>query len=308
MQGVSSPPRSTLKAWLGRILTWRRRNLIIAFLFVLPALINFTLFRYLPIFAAARASVYNYSLLGGFRGFIGPNHYLRLIDDPVFWQSMWVTMQFVILKVPITIALALVLAVFLQRETFGTGVVRSAIMAPLVTSIIVVSIIWAMMYHSEQGLFQSILNRVGIPKQPFLSDESRALPALTLMMIWKDVGLSFIILMAGLKGIPSVFYEAAVVDGANRWQLFRNVTVPLLRPILMFLIVSQTVFSFQLFVPVFQMTKGGPLDSTKAVVYYIYQQGFLFQDMGYASAISMVTLIVLLFVSLGQMRLLRTDY
>lgn len=308
MQGVSSPPRSTLKEQLGRLLTWRRRNLIIALLFVLPALINFTLFRYLPIFAAARASVYNYSLLGGFRGFIGPNHYLRLIDDPVFWQSMWVTVQFVILKVPITIALALVLAVFLQRETFGTGVVRSAIMAPLVTSIIVVSIIWAMMYHSEQGLFQSILNRVGIPKQPFLSDESRALPALTLMMIWKDLGLSFIILMAGLKGIPSVYYEAAVVDGANRWQLFRNVTVPLLRPILMFLIVSQTVFSFQLFVPVFQMTKGGPLDSTKAVVYYIYQQGFLFQDMGYASAISMVTLIVLLFVSLGQMRLLRTDY
>jgi multiple sugar transport system permease protein len=308
MQGVSTPPRPILKERLGSVFTWRRRNLIIAFLFVLPALINFTLFRYLPILAAARASVYNYSLLGGFRGFIGPSHYLRLLDDPVFWQSMWVTLQFVIVKVPLTIALALALAIFLQRESFGTGLVRSAVMAPLVTSIIVVSIIWAMMYHSEQGLFQSILNSVGIPKQAFLSDESRALPALTLMMIWKDVGLSFIILMAGLKGIPPVYYEAAVVDGANRWQLFRNVTVPLLRPILMFLIVSQTVFSFQLFVPVFQMTKGGPLDSTKAIVYYIYQQGFLFQDMGYASAISMITLVVLLFVSMGQMRLLRTDY
>lgn len=308
MQGVSTPPRPTLKERLGSVLTWRRRNLIIAFLFVLPALLNFAIFRYLPIFAAARASVYNYSLLGGFRGFIGPNHYLRLIEDPVFWQSMWVTVQFVIVKVPVTIALALALAIFLQRESFGTGLVRSAVMAPLVTSIIVVSIIWAMMYHSEQGLFQSILNSVGIPKQAFLSDESRALPALTLMMIWKDVGLSFIILMAGLKGIPSVYYEAAVVDGANPWQSFRNVTVPLLRPILMFLIVSQTVFSFQLFVPVYQMTKGGPLDSTKAVVYYIYQQGFLFQDMGYASAISMITLLVLLFVSMGQMRLLRTDY
>lgn len=308
MQGVSTPPRPTLKERLGSVLTWRRRNLIIAFLFVLPALLNFAIFRYLPIFAAARASVYNYSLLGGFRGFIGPNHYLRLIEDPVFWQSMWVTVQFVIVKVPVTIALALALAIFLQRESFGTGLVRSAVMAPLVTSIIVVSIIWAMMYHSEQGLFQSILNNVGIPKQAFLSDESRALPALTLMMIWKDVGLSFIILMAGLKGIPSVYYEAAVVDGANPWQSFRNVTVPLLRPILMFLIVSQTVFSFQLFVPVYQMTKGGPLDSTKAVVYYIYQQGFLFQDMGYASAISMITLLVLLFVSMGQMRLLRTDY
>jgi multiple sugar transport system permease protein len=308
MQGVSDHPRSTLKDRLGTVFTWRRRNYIIALLFILPALINFTLFRYLPIFAAARASLFNYSLLGGYRGFIGASHYLRLLDDPVFWQSMWVTLQYIVIKVPLTIALALALAMFLQRESFGTGVVRSAVMAPLVTSIIVVSIIWAMMYHSEQGLFQSILNSVGIPKTAFLSHEGRALPALTLMMIWKDVGLSFIIIMAGLKGIPPVFYEAAVVDGANKGQMFRNVTVPLLRPILMFLIVSQTVFSFQLFVPVFQMTKGGPLNSTKAIVYYIYQQGFLFQDMGYASAISMVTLAVLLIVSMGQMRLLRTDY
>jgi multiple sugar transport system permease protein len=233
---------------------------------------------------------------------------LRLLEDPVFWQAMKVTATFVIVKVPIEVALALLLAMFLQRETFGTGVVRSAIMAPLVTSIIVVSIIWAMMLHNEQGLFQSILNSIGIPKQAFLSDQDRALPALTLMMIWKDIGLSMIILMAGLKGIPGVYYEAAVVDGANAWQLFRNVTVPLLRPVLMFVIITRTVFSFQMFVPVYQMTKGGPLDSTKVIVYYIYQQGFLFQDMGYASALAMVTLLILLFVSLGQMRLLRTDY
>jgi ABC-type sugar transport system permease subunit len=128
------------------------------------------------------------------------------------------------------------------------------------------------------------------------------------MMIWKDVGFSMIILMAGLKGIPGVYYEAAIVDGANAWQAFRHVTIPLLRPILMFVIVSQTIFSFQLFVPVFQMTKGGPLDSTKVIVYYIYQQGFLFQDMGYASAIAMVTLVVLLIVSVFQMRLLRPEY
>jgi len=305
---ASTPTQPAPTSWLERVLPWRRRNLIIAFLFILPALINFTLFRYLPIFSAARASVYNYSLLGGFRGFIGADHYLRLLEDPVFWQAMKVTLLFVVVKVPIEIALALLLAMFLQRETFGAGVVRSAIMAPLVTSIIVVSIIWAMMYHSEQGLFQSMLNAVGLPKQAFLSDEDRALPALTLMMLWKDVGFSMIILMAGLKGIPPVYYEAAVVDGASRWQLFRNVTIPLLRPVLMFVIITRTVFSFQLFVPVYQMTRGGPLDSTKVIVYYIYQQGFLFQDMGYASALAMVTLVILLFVSLGQMRLLRTDY
>jgi ABC-type sugar transport system permease subunit len=308
MAGVAQSQPSGFKDRLGQVFTWRRRNLIIAFLFVLPALINFTLFRYLPIFAAARASFYNYSLLGGLRDFNGLDHYLRLLEDPVFWQTMKVTLTFVIIKVPIEVSLALLLAMFLSRETFGTGVVRSAIMAPLVTSIIVVSIIWAMMLHSEQGLFQSILNSVGIPKQAFLSDQDRALPALTLMMLWKDIGLSMIILMAGLKNIPGVYYEAAVVDGASRWQLFRNVTLPLIRPVLMFVIITRTVFSFQLFVPVYQMTRGGPLDSTKVIVYYIYQQGFLFQDMGYASALAMVTLLILLFVSMGQMRLLRTDY
>lgn len=282
--------------------------MIIAFLFILPALINFTLFRYLPILAAGRASVYNYSLLGGYRGFIGLDHYTRIFADPTFWNAMEVTVKYVIFKVPIELALALALAIFLQRESFGAGIVRSAIMAPLVTSIIVVSIIWAMMYHSEQGLIQSMLNAVGLPRMAFLSNERRALPALTAMMIWKDVGFSLIILLAGLKGIPRHFYEAALVDGANKWQAFRNVTLPLLRPVLMFLVVSQTVFSFQLFVPVYQMTKGGPLDSTKAIVYYIYQQGFLFQDMGYASALSMVTLAILLVVSMFQMRLLRSDY
>jgi multiple sugar transport system permease protein len=309
MQGVSTSQQATPGNWLERVLPWRRRNLIIAFLFIAPALINFTIFRYFPIVKAAQASVYQYSLLGGFKDFIGLDHYARLLfDDPTFWQSMKVTALFVIYKVPIEIALALVLAIFLQRESLGAGLVRSAVMAPLVTSLIVVSIIWAMMYHSEQGLFQSFLNFFGLPKMKFLSDENRALPALTAMMIWKDLGFSMIILMAGIKGVPYVYYEAAVVDGANKWQLFRNVTIPLLRPVLMFLIITRTVFSFQVFVPVYQMTKGGPLDSTKAIVYYIYQQGFRFQDMGYASALAMVTLIILLVVSVFQMRVLRTDY
>jgi multiple sugar transport system permease protein len=308
MQGVSTPQQATPDSWFERILPWRRRNFIIAFLFIAPALLNFTIFRYFPIIKAAQASVYQYSLLGGFKDFIGLDHYQRLFEDPVFWQSMKVTGLFVLYKVPIEIVLALALAIFLQRETLGAGLVRSAIMAPLVTSIIVVSIIWAMMYHSDQGLFQSILGFFGIPKQTFISNENRALPALTAMMIWKDVGFSMIILMAGIKSIPTVYYEAAVVDGASKWQLFRNVTIPLLRPVLMFVIITRTIFSFQMFVPVYQMTKGGPLNSTKVIVFYIYQQGFLFQDMGYASALAMVTLAILLIVSVLQMRVLRTDY
>jgi multiple sugar transport system permease protein len=287
------------------LLSWRRRQMLIAFLFILPALINFTVFRYIPIFASLRASLYQYSLLGGYKDFIGLDHYARMIADPVFWKSLEVTALFVIYKVPIQIVLSLALAVFLQRESFGAGAVRSAILTPMVTSIVVVSIIWAMMYHSQQGLIQSLLTSVGIPRQAFLSDARRALPAITAMMIWKDLGFSLIILLAGLKAIPETYYEAALVDGANRWEAFRRITIPLLMPVIMFVVVTQAVFSFQVFVPVYQMTKGGPLDATKVLVYYIYQQGFRFQDMGYASAITMVTLVILVIVSYLLMRWLR---
>jgi multiple sugar transport system permease protein len=306
-QGIERTRLSGGASAIGRLLTWRRRQLIVAFLFVLPALINFAIFRYIPIYSAFVASLYKYSLLGGYGDFVGAQNYTRMLSDPVFWRALRATGLFVLYKVPPQIVLSLGLALLLQRQSRGTAIVRSAIMTPMVTSIIILSIIWAMMYQRDQGLFQSILGVFGIPKTEFLTSQARALPAVAFMMIWHDIGFSFIIFVAGLKGIPEMYYEAAIVDGASRWQLLRHVTIPLLRPILMFVIVTQTIFSFQVFVPIYQMTKGGPLDSTKVIVYYIYQTGFLFQDMGYASAISIVTLVILLVVSWLQMRLLRID-
>jgi len=280
---------------------------MIAFLFILPALINFTIFRYIPIFISTYASMFEYSLLGGYGDFIGLQHYQRMMTDPVFWRSLQATVLFVLYKVPLQVAFSLGLAILLVRQSLGTAIVRSAILTPMVTSIIIVSIIWAMMFQSQNGLFQSMLVAMGFRKTPFLSDVNLALPAISVMMIWKDIGFSFIIFVAGLKGISETYYEAAIVDGANNWQLFLHITLPLLKPMLMFVIVTQTIFSFQVFVPVYQMTQGGPLDSTKVIVYYIYQQGFRFQDMGYASAISIVTLVLLLLVSWLQMRFLRAD-
>lgn len=306
-QQVETAGSRTKDSIFGNATSWRRRQLIIAFLFVLPALINFAIFRYIPIFQAFVASLYKYSLLGGFGDFVGTQNYERMLTDPVFWRSLQATVLFVLYKVPLQIVLSLGLAMLLARQSAGTAIVRSAIMTPMVTSIIIVSIIWAMMYHSQQGLFQSFLVSLGLKKIAFLSDAKLALGALAFMMIWKDIGFSFIIFVAGLKGISETYYEAAIVDGANRAQLFWHITIPLLKPILMFVLVTQTIFSFQVFVPVFQMTQGGPLDSTKVIVYYIYQMGFRFQDMGYASAMSIVTLVLLLLVSWLQMRFLRSE-
>jgi ABC-type sugar transport system permease subunit len=300
---VAAPAYAVPRAWWTR----RRRNYLIALAFVAPALVNFLVFRYIPILAAIRSSLWQYSLLGGYGDFIGLQAYLRLLHDPIFWKSFKVTVQYVLLKVPPQIALSLALAVFLQREDRFSAAVRSAIFAPVVTSIVVISVIWSLMYHVQLGLLNSIFTSVGLPRVAFLSNARVALVAITIMMVWKEVGFSLIILMAGLKGIPDTFYEAARMDGANAWQQFRDITLPLLRRVLMFVVVTQTIFSFQVFVPVYTMTKGGPLDATKVIVYYIYQMGFLFQDMGYASALSMVTLLVLLGVSTAQMRWLRSE-
>lgn len=254
-----------------------------------------------------RASVYQYSLLGGFGDFVGLDQYQAIFADPYFRNSLWVTLKFTFWKVLLQVVLSLLLALYLTRQNLAVSLVRSAIFTPVVTSIIVVSVLWGMMYHSQLGLINSLLSIFKIPPQAFLSRADRALPALIAMMVWKDVGFSMIILMAGLKGIPAVYREAAVVDGARPREVLWYITLPLLRRILMFVVVTQTIFSFQVFVPVYAMTRGGPMESTKAVVYYIYQYGFLFQDMGTASAMSVVTLFILLVVSLVQMRVFRSE-
>ncbi|OLC28218.1 MAG: hypothetical protein AUH31_10095 [Armatimonadetes bacterium 13_1_40CM_64_14] len=287
--------------------TTRRRSYAIAFLFIIPALVNFAVFRYLPILAAIRSSLWQYSLLGGYGQFIGLQAYARMLQDPIFWKSLQVTTVYVATKVPAQIALSMGLALFLARENRFAAFVRSAIFAPVVSSIVVVSVIWALMYHVQLGLINSIITSVGLPRIAFLSNADLALTAIVIMMVWKEIGFSMIILMAGLKGIPDMFYEAARIDGATRWQQFWSITLPLLRRVLMFVVVTQTIFSFQVFVPVYTMTKGGPLDATKVIVYYIYQHGFLFQDMGYAAAMSTLTLMILLVVSAVQMRLLRSE-
>jgi len=362
----------TLVTFSRKIWDRRKQKYLVAFLFVLPALINLAVFRYYPILSAIWTSLWEYSLLGGYGDFVGPKHYVEALGDPglypqlllglvpvsliylvfrlpaltkrkggkivrwalaiglagaaffvwrstylrlvetgdkYFWNSMGVTLKFVALKVPVQILLSLLLAAIVQRKGRGMAVVRSAIFAPVVTSMIVVAILWAMMYHVQQGLINSIIASLGFQRVAFLSDTRRALPAITAMNIWKDLGMTTIILVAGLKGIPRVYYEAAVVDGANRWQMFWRITVPLLQRILLFVIVTQTIFAFQVFVPVYAMVQppGGPRHTTEVIVYYIYKNGFLTQRMDYASALSVILFSIILIISLVEMRFLRSQ-
>jgi ABC-type sugar transport system permease subunit len=293
-----------LKWWKGKKL----KDALTALLFVLPALINFSIFRYYPIIWSARASFWDYSLLGGFRKYLGFGDYVRLFGDKFFWQSMGVTSKFFLMYVPVVVVLALLLAVFTNQRKPGMGAMRAIIFIPVVTSFVVVSIIWGMLLNKDVGLINSILSTLGFSRISFLMNKENALPTIAMISIWKNVGYSVIVLAAGLKSVPGEMYEAAIVDGANNWQKFWNITLPMISRQLMFVTVWATLGAFQVFIPVYSLTHGGPSRATNVIVYYIYSKAFQFGEMGYASAMSMVLLLVLLVVSVFQMRLFKRDF
>lgn len=288
-----------------RLLSLKQRQYAIAFLFVAPALVNFAVFRYIPIFMAGEASLYDYSLLGGFGSFVGAKNYLRALEDDLFWSSMWVSFQYALMKVPTQVVLALLLALFVSRAVRGMGAIRTIVFFPVVTSLVVGAMLWAMMYNKDLGLLQSMFGVFGLRHPGFLSNPDLALPSIVVMMVWKEVGFSMIIFVAGLKGIPEMFYEAAKIDGASPLQQFLHITLPLLKPVTLFVVVTQTISAMQVFVPIFVMTQGGPFFATNAIVYYIYQNGFAYNDMGYASALSFFVLTLLVAISYVQFKLLK---
>ena len=291
-------------------LTLQRRRYLFALVFVAPALLNFAAFRYIPILLAGQASLYDYSLLGGFGDFVGFKNYIHAFEDDLFLTSLLVAIKFAVMKVPAQVVLALLLALFVSREVRGMGAIRTIIFIPVVTSLVVGSLLWAMMYNKDLGLIQSLLGVFGIGHTAFMSSSVLSLPSMVFMMVWKEVGFSTIIFVAGLKGIPAMFYDAAAIDGAGPIRRFFAITLPLLKPVVLFVVVTQTISAMQVFIPIFVMTKGGPFYATDAIVYYIYQNGFEYNDMGYASAMSFIVLVLLVAVSGLQFKALKgnVDY
>ena len=285
---------------------YRNQYILFAFVFVLPALINFTVFRYYPMFWAFRTSLWEYSLMRGFTEFVGFDHYIRAFTgDPRFWESMRATLYYVSGKVPLTIILALALASFANQERRGMGVMRALIFVPVVTSFVVVAIVWGMVLNYNVGLMNAAIQSLGLPRIEFLTSPENVMPTIIGISLWKDVGYSVIIFVAGMRGISQEFYDAATVDGANIWQRFRYVTLPMLRRHLMFVSVISTLGAFQVFVPVYQLASQQRV--AQVIVFYIYRLGFIFGEMGYASALSVILLVLLLLLSVLQIRILRSD-
>jgi len=276
-------------------------------LFLLPALADVLVFRWWPLVVSVSRSVDQYTLISQARRYIGLANFHDIFTSATFYTSLKVTGLYALLRIPFEVALGFALAIFVNQRFRGMAIVRTAVFVPAATSLAVMSVVWNLMYQPQYGIVNSLLNAMGIPAQNFLTDVHQALPSIAAAVIWKDVGLPMIIFLAGLQGIPQEFYEAAAIDGTGALQRLWTITIPLLRRTFMYVVVVTTVFSFLDFAPVYVMTHGGPQHSTYTLIYYIYESAFVNQSVGYANALTVVLFVILLSLTLLQMKALRSD-
>lgn len=277
-------------------------------LFVSPHAVVFLLFTAFPVIFAFAVSLHKWNLVLPMR-FTGLENYITAFQDPEFWHSMRVTTIYVVGTVPTTIALALVVAVLLNRKFIGQSYCRMMIYLPVITSTVSVGIIWMYLFEpTENGLVNQLLAVFGVNRQTWLADPDLALLVLIALGIWKNLGFSTVILLAGLQSVSRMYYEAAEIDGASKLKQFWNITVPLVSPTTFFLLILNTISAFKVFGPVFVMTRSGPFDpetgqnATNVIAYNIYLNAFKYLRMGYASSLACIFLMVILFLTIFNFR------
>jgi multiple sugar transport system permease protein len=285
----------------------RRQQAVAAWVLALPFMTLFLVFTAGPVLASLGMSftdIRSSDMRSPFAvGFVGIDNYTKLLADPLFQKVMINTFAYLILGVPLTMMLALAVAVGLNRIKLLSGLFRVGYYLPVVTSIVAVSVVWKFLLRDEGGLFNAVLAMVGIDGPAWLDNTKLALPSLVVMSSWRNLGALMIIFLAGLQTIPAEVKEASEVDGAGSWQRFLFITLPMLRPTLLFGAVITSIGYLQFFEEAFVMTQGGPLDSTRSVTFFTYDQ-FGFGNYGLASAASYLLFIAVVVFTLIQFRLL----
>ena len=270
-----------------------RRQAILFYLCISPWLLGFLFFTLGPVTASLGFSFTRWDLLSP-PVFTGMQNYARMVDDRLFWQSLSVTLRYTLLYVPSELVGGLLLALLMnQGGVRGLRAVRTIYYLPTIISGVAFVVVWMWLFHPEAGLINATLARAGIQGPRWLADPDTALTALWLMSLW-GLGRTALIYLAGLKGIPQPLYEAAAIDGAGSWQSFRHITLPMLSPTIFFNLVLSIIATFQTFTSAFVATNGGPLDSTLFYVLYLYRKAFQEFQMGYASALAWVLILMIL--------------
>lgn len=272
----------------------RRRELITAVVMLAPSLVFLAAFTYWPIIRSLIYGFFDVQLGSSEIFFVGWENYARLWHDALFWQSLRNTVVYMVVTVPTSIGLALVLAVALDRRLSATALYRSTFFYPVMIPSVAAGMVWVFLYAPGYGPINGVMGLLGLPKLEWLYDRQWALPAIIFMSIWKYAGYFMLILLAALQLVPRDLYEAARLDGVSGFRQLVHITVPLISPTLYFVVIIGVLHSYQIFDYVFVMTQGGPADATNVLTFYIYQNAFQFQDIGTASAIANVLLLVVI--------------
>lgn len=282
-----------------------RRNLLTALAFIGPASLGFVVFYLWPTVRGIYFSFTDYNVLGS-PTWAGVDNYVTMASDGVFWNSVVVTAIFVVVTVVVQMAASMAIALLMHRVT-NSLVVRGVILFPFLISGVVVALVWFLMLDYQIGIINHLLGLVGIDSIAFFGNTSTALVTTALVGVWRGMGYTALLIFAGLLTIPPQVYEASALDGASGSRTFFNVTLPLLRPVLAMVLVLTVIGAFQVFDIIAVTTKGGPVNSTRVLSYYIYELAFTRSNFGYASAISVVLFLVLALVSFAQLRLMRAS-
>ena len=282
-----------------------RRQGPMAMLFLSPTLVIVTVFIVFPILFSFYLSFHEWNMFSDEQAFIGLDNYLRMLEDPEFWMVFKHTIVYTIGTVPVNMALALVVAFVLHKQIAGRKLLRAAFFTPVIISSVAAAVVWRWVFDPNLGLLNYLLGLVGLPAVNWLNDPTAAMIALITVGVWKTFGINMVLFAAGLSGIPEHYYEAAEIDGAGSWAKFWKITVPLLSPTTLFILVLSIIGSFQVFDLVYVLTFGGPLGTTKVLVFYLYEHAFKFFNMGYASAVAYLLFAILFVLTLAQIRFFR---
>lgn len=306
---VTSQAAPARREWVGGAFgsKSRRRESIAAFWFLLPNLLGFVIFMAGPLLTSLGISLVEWNLLAAPK-WLGVQNYLNLVRDEDFWRSLRATLYYMAGSVPLGIVSSLALALLLNQKIRGISFYRTIYFIPVVSSLIAVALMWRWMYNPTSGILNYMLNsffdffRLPLTAPDWLQSRTWAMPAIIFMSVWKGLGYNMVLFLAGLQGIPAHLYEAAEIDGATVWRKFWHITLPLLTPTTFFIVIIAIIGSFQVFEQAYIMTQGGPARATVTTVYYIYENGFQWYRMGYASAVAWVLFALILAVTLVQWR------
>lgn len=286
--------------------TWKEN--VVGYGFLAPALILLTIFLLIPVCMVFYYAFTDYYMLTpDARQFVGIANFKRLFNDPIFLKSIGNTLKFVVWIIPVQLGAALGMALIINKQRKGNLFFKVAFFAPVVMSLVVISILWLYLLNPNEGLINALLNKVGIASQPFLTSPKQAMYTIVFVSAWQGAGYQMLLLLGGMQNIPQEIYEAAELDGFSKFQQFRYITMPLLKPTAIFVLLTTLISAFKLIVQPMVMTQGGPMNSTMTMVYYIYQTGFTDRLVGYSSSIALVFTTMIGLVTIAQRKLVKED-